>query len=289
MSNIKICLLVIALVVSPTMAQCADNPGEIPFKLVEGFGIVIRGEIGSMRDLNFLLDTGAVPSVLGQRAASQMGIHGARGSLTLLNKDSQAEYVTVDEVQLGWIRTARLPMVVVDLAHLEQRLGTRIDAIIGLDLFVGQDISIDYKHRKITRGLSGLARHSVAVAVETFIASGAPYWVVPISLGGEALRVLLDTGANDLGLFAPRASTPFKLVRSETIAHESATGEDKAVTMRPMVLVLSDGKFKNQVAVVLGEAPGALQEIDGVLGPTALRITRIELDWGQKCLRWDTQ
>lgn len=287
MSNIKICLLVTVLVVSPTMAQCADTQVEIPFNLVQGFGIVIRGEIGSVRDLNFLLDTGAVPSVLGQRAASHMGIRGARASLTLLNKDSQAEYVTVDEVQLGWIRTVRLPMVVVDLAHLEQRLGTRIDAIIGLDLFVGQDISIDYKHRRITRGLSGLARHSVAV--ETFIASGAPYWVVPILLGGEALRVLLDTGANDLGLFAPRTSTPLKLVRSETIAHESATRKDKAITMRPMVLVLSDGKFKNQVAVVLGAAPGALQEVDGVLGPTALGITRIELDWGQKYLRWDTQ
>ena len=59
--------------------------------------------------------------------------------------------------------------------------------------------------------------------------------------------------------------------------------------MPPMNLVLSDGKFKNQVAVVLGEAPGALQKIDGVLGPTALGITRIELDWEQKRLRWDTQ
>jgi hypothetical protein len=54
-------------------------------------------------------------------------------------------------------------------------------------------------------------------------------------------------------------------------------------------LALSDAKFKNQVAVILGEAPGALREIDGVLGPTALGITRIELDWEQKCLRWDTQ
>lgn len=287
MSNIEICLLVAAFVVSPTIAQCANRPAEVPFKLVQGFGIVIPGEIGSMRDLNFLVDTGAVPSVLGQRAASQMGIRGVRGSLTLLSKDGQAEYVTVDEVQLGWIRAVRLPMVVVDLAHLEQRLGTRIDAIIGLDVFAGQDISIDYKHRRISRGLSGLARRSVAA--ETFIASGAPYWVIPISLGGEALRVLLDTGANDLGLFTPRALTPFKLVRGETIAHESATGEDKAVTMGPMALVLNDGKFKNQVAVVLGQAPGALQEIDGVLGPTALGITRIELDWGQKCLRWDTQ
>ena len=240
-----------------------------------------------MQDMNFLLDTGAAPSVLGQRAAAQMGIRGERGSLTLLNKESQAEYVTVDDVQVGWIRAARLPMVVVELAHLEQRLGTRIDAIIGLDMLVGQDISIDYKHRKITRGLSGLARHSVDV--ETFTASGAPYWVVPISLGGVRFRVLLDTGANDLGLFVPRGSGRFKFVRSETIAHDSAEGEQKAFTMPPMMLVLSDGRFKNQVAVVVGEAPGALREIDGVLGPTALGITRIELDWERNCLRWDTQ
>ena len=185
MSNTKIFLLVTALALNSAFALGADKPGELPFKLVQGFGIVVRGEIGSTKDLNFLLDTGAVPSVLGQRAAAQMGIRGERGSLTLLNKESQAEYVTVDDVQLGWIRAARLPMVIVELAHLEQRLGTRIDAIIGLDMLVGQDISIDYKHRKITRGLSGLARHSVEV--ETFTASGAPYWVVPISLGGVGI------------------------------------------------------------------------------------------------------
>jgi len=287
MSNTKIFLLVAALVLNSTFARSADKPGELPFKLVQGFGIVVRGEIGSTKDLNFLLDTGAVPSVLGKRAAAQLGVRGEQAALTLLNQESQAEYVTVDEVQLGWIRAARLPMVVVDLGHLEQRLGTRIDAIIGLDMLVGQDLSIDYKHRTITRGLSGLARHSVGV--ETFTASGSPYWVVPISLGGTQFRVLLDTGANDLGLFAPHGPTTFKIVRSTTIAHDSAAGQQNAFATPPMLLVLNDGKFKNQVAVMLGEAPGALREIDGVLGPTALGITRIELDWGQKCLRWDTQ
>lgn len=287
MSNTKILLVAMALALNSTFARGAEKAGELPFKLVQGFGIVVRGEIGSAKDMNFLLDTGAVPSVLGQRAAAQMGIRGVRGLLTLLNQKSQAEYVTVNEVQLGWIRAARLPMVVVELAHLEQRLGTRIDAIIGLDMLVGQNISIDYKHRKITRGLSRLARHSVDV--ETFTASGAPYWVVPISLGGVGFRVLLDTGANDLALFASRGSTPFKFVGSETIAHDSASGEQKAFAMPPMILVLNDSKFKNQVAVIVGGTPGALREIDGVLGPTVLGITRIELDWEQKCFRWDTQ
>ncbi len=122
MSNIKIFLPVMALALNSTFTRGADKPGELPFKLVQGFGIVVRGEIGSKMDMNFLLDTGAVPSVLGQRAAAQLDIRDERGSLTILNKESQAEYVTVDEVQFGWIRAARLPMVVVELAHLEQRL-----------------------------------------------------------------------------------------------------------------------------------------------------------------------
>jgi len=287
MSNFKICLLITALAMSSTPARSADKSGEIPFKLVQGFGIVVHGEIGSRHDLNFLLDTGAVPSVLSQRAASQMGVRGVRSSLTVLNKDIQAEYVEVEGVRLGWVHADRLPMAVVDLAHLDLRLGIRIDAIIGLDLLVGQDISIDYKHRTITRGLSGLARHSISV--ESLSASGAPYWVVPISLGGATFRLLLDTGANDVGLFAPRASTLFRPVRNQTIAHQTATGEQNVITLPPMTLVLSDAKFKNQSAVILGEAPGALREFDGVLGPTVLGITRIELDWEQKCLRWDTQ
>lgn len=287
MSHFKLRPLLIALLVIPTLARGTDKPGEIPFKLAQGFGIVIQGAIGSMHDMNFFLDTGAVPSVLGQRAAAQMGIRGTQGSLTHLNKDSQAEYVTVDELQLGWIRAIRLPMVVVDLAHLERRLGTRIDAIIGLDTFARQDISIDYKHRKIVRGLSGQMRH--AVPVETYSLAGAPYWVLPISLGGEAFRVLLDTGANGVGLFAQRIPEPFKRLRSGRIVHDSATGEDQAIALPPMTLLLSDGKFKNQLAVVVGELPGALREFDGVLGPLALGITRIELDWEQKRLRWETQ
>jgi predicted aspartyl protease len=287
MPKCKICFLITALVVTSALARGVDRPDEIPFKLIQGFGIVVRGEIGSMRDMSFLLDTGAVPSAISQRAASQMGISGALGSLTLLSKDSQAEYATVNEVRFGWIRAVRLPMVVVDLTRLEQLLGTRIDAIIGLDALAGQDISIDYKHRKITRGLSGRARH--VLPVETRSVAGAPYWVLSISLEGEAFHVLLDTGANDVALFAGHAPKSVRAVKSGTIAHESAAGEGKAIALPPMTLVLSGATFKNQLAVAVGEPPGAFREFDGVLGPTALGITRIELDWERKCLRWDTQ
>jgi len=41
--------------------------------------------------------------------------------------------------------------------------------------------------------------------------------------------------------------------------------------------------------VVLNEPPAVLQQLDGLLGPKALGITRIEFDWEHECLRWVTE
>ena len=44
MSNIQLFLLIMALALNSTSARGADKPRELPFKLVQGFGIVVRGE-----------------------------------------------------------------------------------------------------------------------------------------------------------------------------------------------------------------------------------------------------
>src|SRR4051812_17692228 len=179
----KVFLIMIVAMLSVTLARGAGIPGEIPFKLAQGFGIVVQGGVGPLTNLNFLVDTGAVPSVLSERVASRIGITGVSGSSfsLLLHKNLQAQYVTVDEVRFGWTRAIGLPMVVVDLARFEGLLGIRIDAVIGLDILGRQNFSIDYKHRRITPGLSGSAGH--VMPVEILTSSGAPYWVLPINLG----------------------------------------------------------------------------------------------------------
>ena len=55
-------------------------------------------------NLNFLVDTGAVPSVLSEKAAARIGITGVDGSLALLHEQIQAAYITV----LGRNRTRLL-------------------------------------------------------------------------------------------------------------------------------------------------------------------------------------
>ena len=93
-------------------ARGASWQEEIPFKLTRGFGIVVRGGIGPVNDLNLLFDTGAVPSVISQRLASRIGVSGAVGSLALVEKQIQAQYATITDVRFGAIHAATLPVVV---------------------------------------------------------------------------------------------------------------------------------------------------------------------------------
>ena len=47
-----------------------DEPAlHIPFALHRGFAIVVRGSIGTAKNLNFLIDTGVSPSVVDRRVA----------------------------------------------------------------------------------------------------------------------------------------------------------------------------------------------------------------------------
>jgi hypothetical protein len=59
--------------------------------------------------------------------------------------------------------------------------------------------------------------------------------------------------------------------------------------LRPALLFIGDTALKRQTATLLREPPGGPREIDGVLGPAALKITRIEFDWEHHCLRWNAE
>ena len=254
-------------VVLALVPAARGSPKEIPFKLVRNFAIVVQGGIGPLSNLNFMLDTGAVPSVISERVASQLGAKGNRGSLAQLPTEIEAQYVTVTDVRFGPIRAADLPMVVVDLTRFEESLGIRIDAVIGLDLLAGQDFTIDYKGQEIICGLSGPV--SRVVGAEIRFAAGAPYWILPISLRGHTYHVLLDTGANHLALFS--------------VHPQKAENASPALPPLAISEALSDRQ-----PVILQRPPGAFQGIDGVLGPAALRMTRIEFDWEHRSLRWNT-
>jgi predicted aspartyl protease len=269
------------------VARGGSWQGEIPFKLVQGFGIVVKGGIGPADNLNLLFDTGAVPSVISQRVASRIGVAGTRGSFSLVSRDVEAQYATVSDVRFGSIRAARLSMVVVDLGHLEELLGVRTDAIVGLDLLSGQNFAIDYKHKKILSELSGLTLHETPVEIRSV--AGAPYWVFTANVAGHAFRMLLDTGANDVAVFPSRMAGLVSRSGAQREVSARLTGETAPGALEPQAMTVGDMQFKRQKIDVLALSSLASQQVDGLVGPRVLGMSRVEFDWEHRCIRWDRE
>jgi predicted aspartyl protease len=244
----------------------------IPFKLTHGFAIVVRGEIGQNRDLSFLVDTGAVPSVISKKLASRLVSDGPRGSFALVDRTIESQYVTVSDVRVGSLRAGRLPMAVVDLVQLGQALGKRIDAVVGLDFFGNASLTIDFKGKTILAGRPEPEPAACYSLGEIVTQEGAPYWVLPVTVNGQTFRMLLDTGADSVGLFRNEATK--KLFAASRVGLIAAD------------LTVAGRRFKNQAVVALNAPPAAFEKIDGLLSLAALKVQRMELDPENKCIRW---
>src|SRR6266849_3574218 len=134
------------------LVVASDSADEVPFRLYRGYAIVVRGSIGNLSNLNFLIDTGAVPSVLDRRIARKLRLAGTLGKLSVFTQKLDTEHSNAPNVQLGQLHADALPVVVRDLSFAEQALGTRVDAMIGFD-FLGQSaFTIDYVSKKIVFG-----------------------------------------------------------------------------------------------------------------------------------------
>ena len=74
------CVFALALgsVTSSTIAlpSAPKGPTEVRFELYLGYTIVAKGSMGGLQKLNFIIDTGAVPSVVDARVAPQARLGG---------------------------------------------------------------------------------------------------------------------------------------------------------------------------------------------------------------------
>lgn len=95
-------------------------------------------------------------------------------------------------------------MVAVDLERIEQRLDTRIDAVIGLDFLARRNFRLDYRHKKLVFTSNTDADGAGAIAFEMRHEAGGAYILLPLRSDGQNLQVLLDTGTKDLTLFDRR-------------------------------------------------------------------------------------
>jgi predicted aspartyl protease len=272
-------LAVISYGLIPGSLMGAEKP--VPFKLYRGYTIVAEGAIAGLKKQNLLIDTGAVPSIVAARVAQKLGLAGDAEQISLFNGNIQGRRVLLSDLALGPVRAVGLSVLVQDLSVIEKELGTRIDAIVGLDVLGSQPFTVDYEKRKIFFGKTNRTGSQSAFEKEL------PYLTLQIEVEGRALRLMVDTGAKDLVLFENRVQDrlpPYSVEREKVSANIAGR-----VRLRQVQLGSTHvgGLAFPSVTAFLMEAPAVpVPDLDGLLGVVSLGFHRVTFDYPRQMVSW---
>jgi predicted aspartyl protease len=267
----------------------AEPRTALSVKLCGGYTVVVQGSVGNAQKLNFIIDTGALPTVVDVRTARKLHLSGNREALTVFSRQVRADRVELPNLRIGPVHATAVEALVADLSFAEKSLGIRIDAIVGLDVLGQQSFSIDYRAKQLLFGQS-----EVPDWVATF-QPGLPQVIVELQIDARPVRLLVDTGAKYFILFAPENRKLWDQgaggagQASGQTASETITTFGGGVRLQPVRLNhvrLGATELSDQVAYLTPAASGVGLGFDGVLGVAALNVRRIDFDFEHGRVGW---
>ena len=275
--------VVVSLLISGTPLRSAEPLAEVPFELYQRHLIVAKGSIGSLNGLNLLIDTGTIPSMVDRRIARKLRLQAEASTLVAFGQEVQIQSAVLDGFRIGSLQSGPGPAAVADLSYIETLLkGVRVDAIVGLDVLARTSFSIDYQGRTLSFAPTG-GEDTVAPLELTW-----PFLTVRLTIAGQPVRLLVDTGSSDLVLFKTRmpaglSDAPWR--GDKTVQYASGPASLRRLDLRQVGLGAQVwDKFP---AWALDRMPdGYPPSIDGVLGVRALGCQRVRFDFERNELGW---
>ena len=243
------------------------------FDLYHDYLIVARGSVGSQKGLNFLVDTGANPSVLDRRVAQKLHLQERPSILAGINGRVQAGQATVPSLQFGPIRRENVNMVVADLSFFSKAIPVPIDGVIGLDVVGQTPFEIDYAASQISFGPIPSLKNSVPLELR----GGLP--IVTAELNHLATHLVLDTAASALIVFAPQTPAMVSRVNATAVQQSSSRmGEFERKPVQLGSLTLGQMELRGQPAFLVQKPWDRNEDFDGLMSPALLGITRLAID-----------
>ena len=278
--NLSLCAVGVGGDLTVRTPRPTQPVSEIPFKAYQDYLIVVDGRIGSLEHQNLLLDTGSNPSMIDRNVSAKLGLQGASRDLSLFNKRVSSENVTLPDLQCGPLRRQNLSVMVADFSAISRGLGTRIDAVIGLDVLGAINFTVDYAKRRIFFGTASVEHHTVPFT------SGEQFITVNVKSGGRQLHLLVDTGTPHLVLFAS-GLRGVDYVPTSVVG----TGHNASGNVRFGAVVLPQAKIGTlevgpQRASVVERQQDFANDLDGLMGLSCLRPKRISFDFERQLLGW---
>ena len=233
-----------------------------------------------MQKLNFLVDTGAYPSIVDQKIAHNLGLPEQSGRVNLSKTSVETRLVVLPSLVLGPLHAESLPALIQDLSYVQKVLGHPVDAIVGLDVLRKRNFAINYRTKEMLFG------PIETLAFFTPFASDTPVVTIRMQFQNRLLRLVVDTGGPDLMLFQSRVpeTAALPVLGIENVADVSGTFQRRQV--RISGISLGKQAIGLQAAFVVDDQKYEGDNFDGVLGIRGLRFSKIAFDFEHRMFSW---
>jgi len=279
-----------------TTAILSPRNVKVKFRLAGGAQplILLPVQVNGDGPFEFILDTGAGTSLLSSDLAKKLKIKiistkegqsaGGKISVSLAKVDSLAVgQAKLDDVDVG----------IVDLTHIGNTIGTKIDGDVGYNFLKHFRITIDYHDCEIRldepRRIQRLGRSSKAEVPMRLASLAKPLLLVDVHANGQGpFQFAIDTGTSTTAI-APELAQHLGL-KSSPVGPLTTGGAQVNVTagtlesfkvgragVDDLVVVVAD------FFAMLSQAVGA--KLDGIVGYNFLRNFRVVMDYPSEKFR----
>ena len=259
----------------------ARLPAKLPIRLYWGYLVIVEGSIGNVQKLNFLVDTGAYPSVIDQKIAHRLGLAEQPARVNLSKNSVETRLVVLPSLLLGPIRADSIRVLSEDLSFFQKTVGHKVDGIVGLDVLRKSSFTINYRTKEMLFGPVGSSSFSAPFTTDT------PLVTIRMGFENRPLRLVVDTGDPDLVLFQSRLpeTTGLQTLGTEEITDVSGTFQRRKV--RIPEVYLGKEPLGAQVAFVVDDRKDDGDNFDGVLGIKGPQFWKIALDFEHRRFSWE--
>ena len=259
-------------------APIATKRATLKFKLYRGCLIITHGTIGSLENLNLLIDTGTDPSILDKRIAEQIHSKLELVALETIQTKVRAWQTHLPSLEVGPITSRETRVLVEDLSFLERGVGVRVDALIGLDVLGKQNFIVDYDAQSISFGVSNFSGSHLS-----FMQS-PPLVVIAMRFDGYPVELMLDTGASSLMLFHTHWLMAPKLSHVQHSTNLAGDLVRRSVEFKTATIGTLD--LGRQNAYLVEDGNNAQREFDGLVNPALLGFRQISFDFAKNRFGW---
>ncbi|MES1972704.1 MAG: aspartyl protease family protein [Pseudomonadota bacterium] len=295
----RLAVALLSIVATAPGASAGQDPGgqpapaaQAPLDLGDAQDrMTVPVSIGNHGPFNFVVDTGAMRTVISRELAGTLGLTAGRNvRLTAMTGTADVSTVVIPMISVSTIGGTAI-----EAPSLESRnLGA--PGMLGLDTLQGHAVSIDFGRQLMTVTPSVKRRRSVEAAPGEVVVHGKNIYgqliVTDASYRGRKIRVILDTGSGiTMGNMALKQRVARSAKAARSISLWGVTGQSMQVDYTQITSVRIGGALFSRLPIAFSDAEpfrhfGLTDQPALLLGMDALRLFQhVEIDFPNREVR----